>query len=57
MPFAMGGNVGFQYYGPRVVFVGVGGVTAFGLQWTSGQVDVVVVGYLQLLIGEAVMRV
>ena len=29
--------MGFCYCGPRVVFVGVGGVTAFGLRWTSGR--------------------
>ena len=33
----MGGNVGFWYCGHRVVFVGVGGVTAFGWQWMSGR--------------------
>ena len=36
VPFVMGGNMGFRYCGPRVVFVGVGGVTAFGLRWTRG---------------------
>ena len=32
----MVGNVGFWYCRPRVVFVGGGGVTAFGWGWTSG---------------------
>ena len=33
----MDSRVGFWYCGPGFVVVGVGGVTAFGLQWTIRQ--------------------